>query len=55
MNLTRFTNQVTLITGAASGIGRACALRFAQGGANIACLDFDAARNEPPPDVETPG
>ncbi len=46
MNLNRFTNQVTLITGAASGIGRACAVRFAQEGANIACLDFDAARNE---------
>lgn len=46
MNLNRFTNQVAIITGAASGIGRACALRFAQEGANIACLDFDAARNE---------
>ncbi|HEY52476.1 MAG TPA: SDR family NAD(P)-dependent oxidoreductase, partial [Caldilineae bacterium] len=46
MNLTRFTNQVVIITGAASGIGRACAERFAQEGANIACLDFDADRNE---------
>jgi len=42
----RFTNQVAFITGAANGIGRACAVRFAQEGANIACLDFDAARNE---------
>lgn len=42
----RFTNQVAFITGAASGIGRACAVRFAQEGANIACVDFDAARNE---------
>ena len=46
MNLNRFTNQVVIITGAASGIGRACAVRFAQEGANITCLDFDAARNE---------
>ena len=46
MSLNRFTNQVTLITGAASGIGRACAVRFAQEGANIACLDFDADHNE---------
>ncbi|MCP4169132.1 MAG: SDR family oxidoreductase [Chloroflexi bacterium] len=35
-----------MITGAASGIGRACAERFAEEGANIACLDFDAAGNE---------
>jgi len=46
MTPTRFTNQVTFITGAASGIGRACAVRFAQEGANVACLDFDADRNE---------
>jgi len=43
--LRRFAGQVALITGAASGIGRACAVRFAQEGANIACLDFDVARN----------
>lgn len=43
--LRRFAGQVALITGAASGIGRACAVRFAQEGANIACLDFDGARN----------
>ncbi|NUQ37485.1 MAG: SDR family oxidoreductase [Caldilineales bacterium] len=46
MDIKRFTYQVAMITGAASGIGRACALRFAQEGANVACLDFDAARNE---------
>ncbi|MCO6449618.1 MAG: SDR family oxidoreductase [Caldilineales bacterium] len=46
MKLNRFTNQVAMITGAASGIGQACAVRFAQEGANIACLDFDAARNK---------
>jgi len=42
----RFTNHVVIITGAGSGIGKACAMRFAQEGANIACLDFDADRNE---------
>jgi NAD(P)-dependent dehydrogenase (short-subunit alcohol dehydrogenase family) len=46
MGLARFTRQTAMITGAGSGIGRACAVRFAQEGANVACLDFDAARNE---------
>ncbi len=34
-----------MITGAANGIGQACALRFAQEGANIVCLDIDKAAN----------
>ena len=42
----RFTNQVAIITGAASGIGRACAVRFAQEGANVACLDLNEEANE---------
>jgi len=42
----RFTNQVAIITGAASGIGQACALRFAREGANVACLDLNEAANE---------
>ena len=42
----RFTNQVAIITGAASGIGRACAVRFAQEGANVACLDLNKEANE---------
>ena len=42
----RFTNQVAIITGAASGIGRACAIRFAQEGANVACLDLNEEANE---------
>ena len=42
----RFEGQVALISGAASGIGRACALRFAQEGASVACLDFNVAGNE---------
>jgi NAD(P)-dependent dehydrogenase (short-subunit alcohol dehydrogenase family) len=36
----RFSGQVAVITGAARGIGTACALRFAREGANVACLDL---------------
>lgn len=41
----RFAGQVAVITGAAGGIGGACALRFAQEQARVACLDIDAAGN----------
>jgi meso-butanediol dehydrogenase/(S,S)-butanediol dehydrogenase/diacetyl reductase len=37
----RFENKVVLITGAASGIGRATAELFAREGAAIACSDID--------------
>lgn len=46
MELKRFTGQVAIVTGAANGIGRACALRFAQEGANVACLDISEESNE---------
>jgi len=46
MSLKRFVGQVAIITGAASGIGRACALRLAQEGANVTCLDLSETTNE---------
>ena len=42
----RFAGQVVVVTGAAGGIGGACALRFAQEQARVACLDIDAAGAE---------
>ncbi|MFN4292507.1 MAG: SDR family NAD(P)-dependent oxidoreductase [Thermoflexales bacterium] len=44
--LRRFQRHVAVVTGAAGGIGRACALRFAQEGANVACLDVNDAGND---------
>lgn len=42
----RFENQVAVITGGANGIGQACAYRFAEEGAKIACLDMADSQNE---------
>jgi 2-hydroxycyclohexanecarboxyl-CoA dehydrogenase len=42
----RFDNQVALITGGASGIGRAVCLRFAAEGARVAVADIDTAGAE---------
>ncbi|MFJ8446696.1 SDR family oxidoreductase [[Kitasatospora] papulosa] len=38
----RFAGQLVLVTGAASGIGRAAALSFAQAGARVVAVDRDA-------------
>jgi NAD(P)-dependent dehydrogenase (short-subunit alcohol dehydrogenase family)/pimeloyl-ACP methyl ester carboxylesterase len=37
----RFENSLVVITGAGSGIGRACALEFAEQGAEVAVIDID--------------
>jgi NAD(P)-dependent dehydrogenase (short-subunit alcohol dehydrogenase family) len=37
-----FVGKTIVITGAASGIGRATALIFAREGANVVCADLDA-------------
>lgn len=41
----RFKDQVVMITGAANGIGEACAYRFAEEGARVGCLDLDLEKN----------
>jgi NAD(P)-dependent dehydrogenase (short-subunit alcohol dehydrogenase family) len=39
----RLASKIALITGGGSGIGRACAVRFAEEGANVCVADRDAA------------
>ena len=46
MSLRRFVGHVAMITGAANGIGRACAIRFAEEGANVTCLDVNESANQ---------
>ena len=42
----RLSNKVAVITGAASGIGRASAIRFAREGARVVVFDLDERGNE---------
>ncbi|MDE2596781.1 MAG: SDR family oxidoreductase [Sphingomonadales bacterium] len=44
--MTRFAGKVALVTGAASGIGRAAAIRFAEDGARVFCADLNLAGAE---------
>lgn len=41
-----FTDKVAIVTGGSSGIGEACALTFAEGGAKVAVVDVDAEKGE---------
>src|ERR1044072_264648 len=38
MNEKQFTGKVAVVTGATSGIGQACAIAFAEAGANVVCV-----------------
>ncbi|MEL0314820.1 MAG: SDR family NAD(P)-dependent oxidoreductase, partial [Halieaceae bacterium] len=38
----RFAGKVALVTGAAGGIGRACAVQLASEGAALCCVDYNA-------------
>lgn len=42
----RLKDKIAIVTGAASGIGRACATRFAREGAKVALVDVDAERGQ---------
>lgn len=52
----QFAGKVVFITGATSGIGRACALKFATAGASVACVGRnDSALQKITKDIESLG
>ena len=46
MTATRFEGRTAIVTGAASGIGRATAVRLAADGAKVGCVDLADAVDE---------
>ena len=40
----RFDEKIALVTGGASGIGKATVMAFARAGATVICADLDAAK-----------